>query len=144
MISLKDASLREIILKQLAFDNSNEDCQAIIRSIREQGGVVEYLKACRNVGTIQHKAKIATLETLNVSQKSKVICFSCSKPGHMWKQCRLPRQTGLSPDKGGAIKTKPPGLYPRCKKGNHWLSECCSRFDKQGNALPIQTPPSGN
>ena len=32
--SLKDASLREIILKQLAFDNANEECQAIIRPIR--------------------------------------------------------------------------------------------------------------
>ena len=32
--SLKDASFREIILKQLAFDNANEECQAIIRPIR--------------------------------------------------------------------------------------------------------------
>ena len=74
--SLKDESLREIILKQLAFDNANEDRQAIIRPIREQGRVIEYLKACRNVGTIQHKAKIAALETLNVSQKSKVKCLN--------------------------------------------------------------------
>ena len=96
------------------------------------------------MGTIQHKAKIASLKTLNVSQKSNVKCFNCGKPGHMQKQCHLPRQTGLSPDKGGAIKTKPPGLCPRCKKGKHWLTECLSKFDKQGNALPIQTPPSGN
>ena len=131
-------------MKQLAFNNANEDCQAIIRPIRGQGGVMEYLKACRNVGTIQHKAEIAALETLNVSQKSKVKCFNCGEPGHMRKQCHLPRQTGRSPDKGGAIKTKPPGLCPRCKKGKHWLTECLSKFDKQGNALPIQTPPSGN
>ena len=123
-------------MKQLTFDNAKEDCQAIIRPIREQGGVMEYLKACRNVGMIQHKA---ALETLNISPKSKVKCFNYGKPGHMRKQCHLPRQTGLSLDKGGAIKTKPPGLCPRC-----WLSECCSRFDKQGNALPIQTPPSKN
>ena len=129
--SLKDASLREIILKQLAFNNANEDCQAIIRPIRGQGGVMEYLKACRNLGTIQHKAKIATLETLNVSQRCKAKCFNCGKPGHFGKQCRLPRQTGFY-------------LYPRCKKGNHWLHECCSKFDKQDNALPIQKPPSGN
>ena len=32
--SLKDASFREMILKQLAFDNANEECQAIIRPIR--------------------------------------------------------------------------------------------------------------
>ena len=118
-----------MILKQLAFDNANEDCQAIIRPLRGQREVMKYLKAYRNVGTIQHKAKIATLETLNVSQKSKVKCFNCGKPGHMRKQCRLPRQTGLPPDKGGAIKTKPPKLCPRCKKGNHWLSECRSKFD---------------
>ena len=68
------------------------------------------------MGTIQHKAKIASLKTLNVSQKSNVKCFNCGKPGHMQKQCHLPWQTGLSPDKGGAIKTKPPGVCPRYKK----------------------------
>ena len=40
--SLSWSSQSEIILKQLAFDNANEDCQAIIRPIRGQGGVMEY------------------------------------------------------------------------------------------------------
>ena len=34
--SLKDTSLQKIILKQLAFDNANKDCQAIIRPIEQE------------------------------------------------------------------------------------------------------------
>ena len=117
MISLKDASLREIILKQLAFDNSNEDCQAIIRSIREQGGVVEYLKACRNVGTIQHKAKIATLETLNVSQKSKVKCFNCASQDTCGSRITcLDKQVFLL-TKEGLLKLSPLGSAQDVKRG---------------------------
>lgn len=78
---------------------------------------MKYMKACRNAGTIPQKAKRATLETFRVSPKSEVKCFSCGKPGHMRKQCHLPRQTALSPDKGGAMKTKPPRALPKMSKG---------------------------
>ena len=55
--SLEDASLWEIILKQLAFDNANEDCQAIIRPIRGQGGVMEYWKPAGMWGQFNIKLK---------------------------------------------------------------------------------------
>ena len=32
-------------------------------------------------------------------------------------------------------KNRPPGICPRCKKEFHWLNECHSKFDKDGNTL---------
>ena len=32
-------------------------------------------------------------------------------------------------------KKKAPGVCPKCKKGFHWLNECHSKFDKDGNTL---------
>jgi len=32
-------------------------------------------------------------------------------------------------------KKRPPKICPRCKKGFHWLNECHSKFDKDGNTL---------
>ena len=35
-------------------------------------------------------------------------------------------------------KKRPPGVCPKCKKGFHWLNECRSKFDKDGNALTTE------
>ena len=41
-------ALQNIILKQLAFENANEECRSVLRPIRETGSLMEYLK---HVGT---------------------------------------------------------------------------------------------
>ena len=43
-------TLQNIILKQLAFENANEECQSMLRPIRETGSLMEYLKACKDNG----------------------------------------------------------------------------------------------
>ena len=45
-------TLQNIILKQLAFENANEECQSMLRPIRETGSLMEYLKACRDIGSM--------------------------------------------------------------------------------------------
>ena len=48
--SIKDVTLQNIILKQLAFENANEKCQSMLRPIQETGSLMEYLKAYIPIG----------------------------------------------------------------------------------------------
>ena len=72
--SLKDTSLQKIILKQLAFDNANKNCQAIIRPIKKQKRVIKYLKAYKNVeifvGILEARKRIS-ITNLADSRKLK-------------------------------------------------------------------------
>ena len=105
----------------------------MLRPIRETGSLMEYLKAYKDTRSNSHRAKLATLETLNVQKAANAKCFNCGKPGHMKKQCRMPTQAGKN--NTTTNKKRPPGVCPRCKKGFHWLNECHSKFDKDGNTL---------
>ena len=51
----------------------------------------------------------------------------------MKKQCHIPTQ--IRKNNTTSNKKKPPRICPRCKKGFHWLNECHSKFDKDGNTL---------
>ena len=46
-------TLQNIILKQLAFENANEECQSMLRPIRETGSLMEYLKAYKHISPIE-------------------------------------------------------------------------------------------
>ena len=43
-------TLQNIILKQLAFENANEECRSMLRPIQETGSLMEYLKAYIPIG----------------------------------------------------------------------------------------------
>ena len=85
-------TLQNIILKQLAFENANEECRSVLRPIRETGSLMEYLKAYRDIGSMSHRAKLAALETSNVQKAANTKCFNCGKPGHM--KTMSPANTG--------------------------------------------------
>jgi hypothetical protein len=68
---------QKILLRQLAFDNANEDCQSLIQPIKETGDIMDYLKACRNVGTLKHKARVAALQTMAIQKQKTDKCFNC-------------------------------------------------------------------
>ena len=126
-------TLQNIILKQLAFENANEECQSMLRPIQETSSPLEYLKAYKDIRSNFHRTKLATLETFNVQKATNAKCFNCGKPSHMKKQCRMPTQARKNNTTFN--KKRPPGIGPRCKKGFHWLNECHSKFDKDGNTL---------
>ena len=70
---------KNIILKQLAFENANEECRSMLRPIRETGSLMEYLKACRDIRSMSHRAKLAALETFNVQEAANAKCFNCGE-----------------------------------------------------------------
>ena len=105
----------------------------MLRPIRETSSFMEYLKAYKDIGSSSHRAKLATLETFNVQKATNAKCFNCGKPSHMKKQCRMPTQARKNNTTSN--KKRPPGVCPRCKRGFHWLNECHSKFDKDGNTL---------
>ena len=131
--SIRDETLQNIILKQLAFENANEECRSMFTPIRETGSLMEYLKACRDFGSMSHRAKLAALETFNVQKAANAKCFNCGKANHMKKQCCMPMQTAKNNNTSN--KKRPPGVCPKGKRGFHWLNECRCKFKKDGNAL---------
>ena len=105
----------------------------MLRPVQETGSLMEYSKAYKDIGSMSHRTKFVALETFNVQKAANAKCFNCGKPSHMKKQCRLPTQAGKNNTTSN--KKRPPGVCPRCKRGFHWLNECHSKFDKDGNTL---------
>ena len=79
-------TLQNIILKQLAFENANEECQSMLRPILETSSPMEYLKAYKDIGSMSHRTEFVALETFNVQKAANAKCFNCGKPGHMKKK----------------------------------------------------------
>lgn len=50
-----DENLRQVLCKELARDNENEDCQKIIEALPGDPSVLEMVTVCSKVGTVQHK-----------------------------------------------------------------------------------------
>ena len=64
----------------------------------------------------------------------------------MKKQCRMPGKKAKNNTTSKKKKKRPPGVCPKFKKGFHWLNECHSKFDKDGNAITteVQQKQQGN
>uniref|UniRef100_A0A670HRC8 Retroviral nucleocapsid Gag protein p24 C-terminal domain-containing protein n=1 Tax=Podarcis muralis TaxID=64176 RepID=A0A670HRC8_PODMU len=94
---VQDLAAQELIVRQLAFDNANEDCKQALRPLMTTPNIViaDVLKACQSVGTEMHKARLlATALSFTVSQnpaKDKT-CFGCGKVGYFRAQCRSTAQ----------------------------------------------------
>uniref|UniRef100_A0A670IBA5 Uncharacterized protein n=1 Tax=Podarcis muralis TaxID=64176 RepID=A0A670IBA5_PODMU len=94
---VQDVAAQELIVRQLAFDNANEDCKQALRPLMTTPNIViaDVLKACQSVGTESYKARLlATALSFTVSQnpaKDKT-CFGCGKVGYFRAQCRSTAQ----------------------------------------------------
>ena len=79
-ISIKDETLQNIILKQLAFENANEECQSMLRPIPETSSLMEYLKAYRDIKSMSHRTKLTALETFNMQKAANVNVLTARRP----------------------------------------------------------------
>ncbi|XP_071662680.1 endogenous retrovirus group K member 5 Gag polyprotein-like [Patagioenas fasciata] len=130
---------RELLLKQLAFENGNADCRRVLQGIRnkERCTIADMVRACQNIGTIEHFASClaaALAEQLQVSgTKLRSRCFCCGALCYVKKDCtKYARQTS---------KAVPPRDCPKCGKGRHWANECRSRVNVKGEPI---NPSQGN
>ena len=107
------------LLKHLIFEQCTKECRQAINPYKHKGLEV-WMKICRELGgPLSNSGLAAAVMQMSQgrgSQKNNN-CFKCGQPGHMKHQC--PPLSG-----SGNQWLKILGLCPKCKKGNHWASDC--------------------
>ncbi|KAF6088417.1 hypothetical protein HJG60_008242 [Phyllostomus discolor] len=81
------------LLWQIAYENANKDCRTITGPLQTTTkGISEFIKACQDVGTGQHKASL-----LDAAGKGDPKCYNCGKPSHLDKDCLSTMERGKIP-----------------------------------------------
>ena len=44
----------DILIKQLAYENVNQDCKRAMASVKNSGGISDFIKVCQDVGSTGH------------------------------------------------------------------------------------------
>ena len=110
--------------KLLAYENANQECQKAIAPIRETGTIIDYLKACHNLGSEAQKMQMLAETMAAALRKGNEGCFTCGDKNNLKRDC---------PKK---VNKKPPKTCPHCCRGMHWAKDCKSKFDIEGKPIP--------
>ena len=69
--------------KLLAYENANQECQKAIAPIRETGTIIDYLKACRNLGLETQKMQMVAETIAAALRKGNEGCFTCGNKNQL-------------------------------------------------------------
>ena len=73
--------------KLLAYENANQECQKSIAPIGETGTIIDYLKACRNLGLKTQKMQILAETMIAALRKGNEGCFTCGNKNQLKRDC---------------------------------------------------------
>ena len=63
--------------KSLAYENANQECQRAIVPIHETGTIIDYMKACHNLGSETQKMQMLAETIAIVFRRGNEGCFAC-------------------------------------------------------------------
>ena len=69
--------------KLLAYENANQECQKSIAPICETGAIIDYLKACRNLGLETQNMQMAAETIAAALRKGNKGCFTCGNKNRL-------------------------------------------------------------
>ena len=73
--------------KLLAYENVNQECQKAITPIRKTGTIIDYLKACHNLGSETQKIQMLAETMVAALRKGNERCFTCGDKNHLKRDC---------------------------------------------------------
>ena len=116
------------LIKQLAYENANSSCKAVLRGKVKDFN--EMIHLCRDVDNFTHKVSQAVQLAIGAAfqhTNPQTGCFKCSQYGRFTQQFpTVPPSTNIPQSPAGATAqpTQPNTLCPRCKKDKHWANKC--------------------